>query len=783
MLKRETADFSGPDQKGNSNASSDHLTDPLQAGTGSVGEGLQGLAEQGFGGTPSQLPHRDTIQQSFGAHDLTSLKSYQDKPAQQANQALGSQGLAQGDSVALKTTDLHTAAHEAAHVIQQRSGVHAKGELGRSSDPLEKHADAVADKVVAGESAEGLLSEVSGGNSGSLVQPKLNYTSGWTTGLFGQGWAEGAGELWGQIQGSFDNIFLPRWSALEGVDVPEGELKRELDRLSHFADYDGQKVTMEQGVEIRDELLPLLDKSPLQDRVTLFKQGFDKELEALRKHAADQTMGSGNSYKAVKPEFTRLQRQIAQLVKAPDYVSDLDGLRAELDGVMQRKEALVEQHAQREKADRAVKQDARREREAEEAANRDASESFQRLSEKVQAWRGAVSVDALAGVGTLQELEAFVGVVSPGKDVGRLVNLSLIPGSAVEFLALVKAHQVRDALPLVGFSGASASSLLSYLDAAGSPRRAPELLELCASVQGATGLLAHCSLTQAIDLMRLGGVGNEVAVGQLIVAKGVEAVAALLNTDSGSQNANEVLTALTGNDKLSDEQAPALLATPGMRGTPKSTKKLMTNAKVLAEDDALTTATELLSEKANAADVLAILGKESVENTLKLAKTAHVKGSGKEVKWILEQNVSVPNTVKLLKYKDGKWGKKVLEAHKHAPENIVHINASLENGKAVWDGTAAGQPVFEDKHGSAVTEDVVTQNTGGLDKGGTTYHTQGFVNTPQDTETMLLPKHGQNYQEYDIKPYMSEKRGTKRIVIAAEKFYTSNHYVSFGKYA
>jgi hypothetical protein len=53
--------------------------------------------------------------------------------------------------------NLHTAAHEAAHVIQQRAGVQLKGGVGEVGDPYERHADAVADAVVQGKSSEALL--------------------------------------------------------------------------------------------------------------------------------------------------------------------------------------------------------------------------------------------------------------------------------------------------------------------------------------------------------------------------------------------------------------------------------------------------------------------------------------------------------------------------------------------------------------------------------------------------------------------------------------------------
>ncbi len=70
-------------------------------------------------------------------------------------------------------SSLHTAAHEAAHVVQQRAGVHLKGGLGEAGDAYEQHADAVADAVVRGESAEGLLGAVHVvGDSGPAIQRK-----------------------------------------------------------------------------------------------------------------------------------------------------------------------------------------------------------------------------------------------------------------------------------------------------------------------------------------------------------------------------------------------------------------------------------------------------------------------------------------------------------------------------------------------------------------------------------------------------------------------------------
>jgi hypothetical protein len=47
-------------------------------------------------------------------------------------------------------------------VVQQRAGVHLAGGVGQEGDPYEQHADAVAQRVVAGQSAEDLLDGVDG---------------------------------------------------------------------------------------------------------------------------------------------------------------------------------------------------------------------------------------------------------------------------------------------------------------------------------------------------------------------------------------------------------------------------------------------------------------------------------------------------------------------------------------------------------------------------------------------------------------------------------------------
>ena len=77
---------------------------------------------------------------------------------------MGAEAYATGDHIVLgRGNDLHTVAHEAAHVVQQRGGVQRKGGVGEVGDAYERHADVVADRVVAGQSAEDLLDAGLGG--------------------------------------------------------------------------------------------------------------------------------------------------------------------------------------------------------------------------------------------------------------------------------------------------------------------------------------------------------------------------------------------------------------------------------------------------------------------------------------------------------------------------------------------------------------------------------------------------------------------------------------------
>lgn len=160
------------------------LVDPsgipaASAGAGAVQRKAAGEARQdaevhaaaahGVATASGSLPHADRIQQLFGRHGISSVQAHIGSEATASAQAMGAEAYAAGNHVVLGgRSDLHTAAHEAAHVVQQRSGVQLAGGVGQVGDRYERHADEVADAVVQGRSVESLLDRfaVAGSTSG-----------------------------------------------------------------------------------------------------------------------------------------------------------------------------------------------------------------------------------------------------------------------------------------------------------------------------------------------------------------------------------------------------------------------------------------------------------------------------------------------------------------------------------------------------------------------------------------------------------------------------------------
>jgi len=147
----------------------------LHGDGGGGGGSVHEIAAAGVAGGGSQMPHLDSIQAAFGRHDVSGVSAHMGAASAKANEQLGANAYATNESVAFKNApDLHTAAHESAHLVQQRGGVSLAGGVGQAGDRYEQHADAVADAVVSGKSAEPLLDKMAGGSGGGGVQLKTN---------------------------------------------------------------------------------------------------------------------------------------------------------------------------------------------------------------------------------------------------------------------------------------------------------------------------------------------------------------------------------------------------------------------------------------------------------------------------------------------------------------------------------------------------------------------------------------------------------------------------------
>ncbi len=135
---------------------------------------IHAAAARGTATPATALPFADRIQAAFGPrHPVASIQAHVGGAASESAGAMGASAYATGNHVVFANApDLHTAAHEAAHAVQQAHGVNLYGGVGQAGDAHERHADAVADAVVTGRSAAPLLDQYSAGafGGGSGVQ-------------------------------------------------------------------------------------------------------------------------------------------------------------------------------------------------------------------------------------------------------------------------------------------------------------------------------------------------------------------------------------------------------------------------------------------------------------------------------------------------------------------------------------------------------------------------------------------------------------------------------------
>lgn len=105
----------------------------VTAGSNAPAARVRAEAEAGTRLGGGSLPHLDAIQRRFGRHDVRGVRAHTDAAAAAASRSMGAEAFATGEHVAFSAPPtLRVAAHEAAHVVQQRAGVQASGGVGEA---------------------------------------------------------------------------------------------------------------------------------------------------------------------------------------------------------------------------------------------------------------------------------------------------------------------------------------------------------------------------------------------------------------------------------------------------------------------------------------------------------------------------------------------------------------------------------------------------------------------------------------------------------------------------
>jgi hypothetical protein len=124
------------------------------------------VANRGAAHASEPLPFLEKIQRAFGRHEVGHSRVAIDGASAFAAGQLGANAFTIGDRIGFRAVpDLRLAAHEAAHVVQQRAGVALDAEVGAPADRFEANADAAAEAVVRGDSAVPILDRIVNGSS------------------------------------------------------------------------------------------------------------------------------------------------------------------------------------------------------------------------------------------------------------------------------------------------------------------------------------------------------------------------------------------------------------------------------------------------------------------------------------------------------------------------------------------------------------------------------------------------------------------------------------------
>lgn len=119
---------------------------------------LTGIARQATRGADQAFPHSSRIAAGFGRYAPQGLRALVGGAAAIAGDALNADAFMLGNRAGFaRAPNLRLAAHEAAHAVAQAHGAAPTGGVGAPGDRGERLADAVADRVASGGSAESLF--------------------------------------------------------------------------------------------------------------------------------------------------------------------------------------------------------------------------------------------------------------------------------------------------------------------------------------------------------------------------------------------------------------------------------------------------------------------------------------------------------------------------------------------------------------------------------------------------------------------------------------------------
>lgn len=111
----------------------------VQRKGGSGTAGIREAAAHGLSAGGGAMPHGKEIQASSGAHDVSDVKAHAGGEAREGASAMGATAYASGGQVTFQSTpDLHTAAHEAAHVVQKADVVQMEGGKKKARAAVER---------------------------------------------------------------------------------------------------------------------------------------------------------------------------------------------------------------------------------------------------------------------------------------------------------------------------------------------------------------------------------------------------------------------------------------------------------------------------------------------------------------------------------------------------------------------------------------------------------------------------------------------------------------------